>query len=122
MHYSIKKVVADRYRYAALKEAFDQAGMIFEGIPSGYITHNKLHPLITQLFANQMIVFGDDKLMRWYVNNCYVQTDSKGNKSYHKIEPIKRKTDGFFCFLHAMSEDEQLIEAGEFLSLDVYTY
>lgn len=120
--YGIKKVVADRYRYAALKEAFDQVGMIFEGIPSGYITHNRLHPLITQLFANHMIVFGDDKLMRWYVNNCYVQTDSKGNKSYHKIEPIKRKTDGFFCFLHAMSEDEQLVEAGEFLSLDVYTY
>jgi phage terminase large subunit-like protein len=52
--------------------------------------------------------------MRWYTNNVYVLTDGKGNKSYLKIEPIKRKTDGFFCFLHAMSKDEDLVEAGEF--------
>ncbi|SET55774.1 Phage terminase-like protein, large subunit, contains N-terminal HTH domain [Natronincola peptidivorans] len=120
--YVIKMVVADRYRYAGLKEAFEAEGIEFHGIPSGYITHNKLHPLITQLFAGGLLIFGDDKLMRWYVNNCYVQTDSKGNKSYHKIEPIKRKTDGFFCFLHAMSKDEELVEVGEFTSYDVITF
>ncbi len=120
--YNIKKVVSDRYRYAALKEAFEAEGIEFEGIPSGYITHNKLHPLITQLFADGLLIFGDDKLMRWYVNNCYVQTDSKGNKSYHKIEPIKRKTDGFFCFLHSMSADDELIEVGDIVFHDVYTY
>ena len=48
--------------------------------------------------------------MRWYCNNVYVDTDKKGNKSYLKIEPIKRKTDGFFAFLHAMSVEEELIE------------
>ncbi|MBE0452008.1 MAG: terminase large subunit [Clostridia bacterium] len=121
-HYSIKKVVADRYRFSAVKKEFEAEGIIFEGVPSGYITHNKLHPLITKMFADRTLIFGDDKLMRWYVNNCYVQTDSKGNKSYHKIEPIKRKTDGFFCFLHAMSADDELVEQGDFMSLDVYTY
>lgn len=121
-HYTIKKVVADRYRFSAVKKEFEAEGMILEGIASGYITHNKLHPLITKMFADRTLVFGDDKLMRWYTNNCYVQTDSKGNKSYHKIEPIKRKTDGFFCFLHAMSADDELIEQGEFLSLGVYTF
>lgn len=120
--YNIKTVVADRFRYAALKDAFESEGVPFEGIPSGYITHNKLHPLITQLFANENLVFGDDKLMRWYCNNVYVETDSKGNKTYQKIEPIKRKTDGFFAFLHAMSKDEELIEVGEFISYDVYVY
>lgn len=120
--YVIKKVVADRYRYAALKEAFEAEGMELEGIPTGYITHNKLHPLITQLFADRQLIFGDDKLMRWYCNNVYVDTDKKGNKSYLKIEPIKRKTDGFFAFLHAMSKDEELVEAAEPVIFDVYTY
>lgn len=121
--YAIKKVVADRYRYSALKEAFEGEGMILEGVPSGYITHNKLHPLITQLFAEGLLIFGDDKLMRWYCNNVYVYTDKKGNKIYLKIEPIKRKTDGFFCFLHAMTQDDELIEPQkEVMSLDVYTY
>mgnify|MGYP001188996407 FL=1 len=86
---------------------------MLEGIPSGYITHSKLHPIITKLFAENKLVFGDDKLMRWYCNNVYVNTDRKGNKSYLKIEPIKRKTDGFFCFLHAMSVEEELQEIGK---------
>ncbi|WP_246345983.1 terminase TerL endonuclease subunit [Sedimentibacter hydroxybenzoicus] len=120
--YVIKKVVADRHRYSALKEVFDAKGLELQGIPNGYITHTKLHPLITQLFANGDLIFGDDKLMRWFCNNVYVDTDKKGNKSYLKIEPIKRKTDGFFCFLHCMSADEELIEMGEGLFLDVYTY
>lgn len=108
--YSIKKVVADRHRFTALKDKFDKEGLELQGIPSGYITHSKLHPIITKLFAEQKLIFGDDKLMRWYCNNVYVHTDKKGNKSYLKIEPIKRKTDGFFAFLHAMSVEEELVE------------
>lgn len=109
-HYTIKKVVADRFRFTALKDKFEREGLKLIAIPSGYITHNRLHPIITKLFAERNLVFGDDKLMRWYCNNVYVDTDKKGNKSYLKIEPIKRKTDGFFSFLHAMSVEDELIE------------
>ena len=109
-HYSIKKVVSDRHRITALRDKFDAEGLELQGVPSGYITHSKLHPIITKLFAEQKLIFGDDKLMRWYCNNVYVHTDKKGNKSYLKIEPIKRKTDGFFAFLHAMSVEEELVE------------
>lgn len=108
--YQIKKVVADRHRFTALKDKFDKEGLELQGVPSGYITHSKIHPIITKLFAEKKLIFGGDKLMRWYCNNVYVSTDKKGNKSYLKIEPIKRKTDGFFCFLHAMSVEEELKE------------
>ncbi|WP_291568559.1 terminase large subunit domain-containing protein [Clostridium sp. UBA2485] len=120
--YNIIKVVADRYRYSALKEEFDKEGLILGAIPNGFISHNKLHPLITQIFLEHTIAFGDDKLMRWYVNNVFVHTDKKGNKSFLKIDPIKRKTDGFFALLHAMNADEELIEDSSTIMLDVYTY
>lgn len=120
--YVIKKVVADRHRFSALKEVFDAEGMLLEGVPSGYITHSKLHPIITQLFAERMLIFGDDKLMRWYCNNVYVHTDKKENKSYLKIEPIKRKTDGFFAFLHAMSVEDELVEYVESIQVGVITF
>lgn len=120
--YVIKKVVADRYRYAALKEGFEAEGIEFTGIPSGYVTHNKLHPLITRLFADRQLVFGDDKLMRWMVNNVGVATDNRGNKTYIKIEPIKRKTDGFFAFLHAMSVDEELVEINNPVFINTITF
>lgn len=120
--YSIKKVVADRRRFTAMKDKFDAEGLELQGIPSGYITHSKLHPIITKLFAENKLIFGDDKLMRWYCNNVYVDTDKKGNKSYLKIEPIKRKTDGFFAFLHAMSVEEELIEISNNYMLGTITF
>lgn len=120
--YMIKKVVADRHRFSALKDKFEAEGLDLEGIPSGYITHSKLHPIITKLFVERKLVFGDDKLMRWYCNNVYVNTDGKGNKTYLKIEPIKRKTDGFFCFLHAMSVEEELEEYEDVEEIGVITF
>lgn len=120
--YNILQVVADRYRYLNLKAGFDDEGIPFKGIPNGAPTHNKLHPLINQIFAEHTVIFGDDKLMRWYCNNVCVETDKKGNKTFKKIEPIKRKTDGFFAFLHALVVDEELIEAQEAQFYDVYTY
>lgn len=120
--YVIKKVVADRHRISALKDKFDKEGLELQGIASGYITHSKLHPIITKLFAEGNLIFGDDKLMRWYCNNVYVHTDPKGNKSYLKIEPIKRKTDGFFCFLHGMSVEEELIETSKPRMLGTITF
>lgn len=121
-YYSIQKVVADRHRFTALKEVFDEEGLELQGVPSGYITHSKLHPIITQLFAEGNLIFGDDKLMRWYCNNVYVSTDKKGNKSYLKVEPIKRKTDGFFAFIHVMSVDDDLVEYQESTQIGVITF
>lgn len=121
-HYFIKKVVADRHRFMALKEIFDEEGMELQGVPSGYITHSKVHPIVNQLFAEGNLIFGDDKLMRWYCNNVYVSTDKKGNKSYLKIEPIKRKTDGFFAFIHVMSVEDELIEYQESTQIGVITF
>ena len=111
--YYIKKVVADRYRFSALAEEFNKEGLTLSGIPSGSITHTKLHPLITTLFAEKNIVFGDDKLMRWYCNNVYVETAKNGNKTYLKIEEKKRKTDGFYAFIHAMSAESELTQEME---------
>ena len=61
------------------------------------------------------ITFEDDKLMRWYVSNVMVVTDKKGNKTFQKIEPVKRKTDGFFCLLHSLIDDD-LNDTGQLMS------
>jgi phage terminase large subunit-like protein len=44
-------------------------------------------------------------MMRWYTNNVYVKMDGKGNKTYEKIELIKRKTDGFMGLVHSLTLD-----------------
>ena len=106
--YSIRMIVGDHYRLTAINDELINYGLSVTPVRSGPITHNKIAPLVDKLFAEQRIVFENDKLMRWYCWNVFVKTDDKGNKSYHKIEPEKRKTDGFFAFIHAMSKDEEL--------------
>ncbi|MGL5244159.1 MAG: terminase TerL endonuclease subunit [Sarcina sp.] len=109
---NILDICCDRYRKMLLETAFKEVGLPLSDVGNGYITHNKLAPLIEQLFADENIIYGDDKMMRWYTNNVYVDTDPKGNKSYKKIEPILRKTDGFFAFIHALSKETTIpIEA-----------
>ncbi|SFH68697.1 terminase TerL endonuclease subunit [Pisciglobus halotolerans] len=106
--YRIKNIAMDRFRISVLKEAFQEAGLPWQEVPSGPITHGKLAPLIDTMFANHTIVYGNDMMMRWYTNNVYVKMDNKGNKTYEKIEPETRKTDGFMALVHALSLDEQL--------------
>ena len=106
--YRIKKVVGDSFRLKLLKENFDKNGLPYEEVRAGPVTHNLLAPTIDMLFSKGLIKWGDDAFMRWYVNNTKVVTDGKGNKTYHKIEPIKRKTDGFHALIHALVKESEL--------------
>ena len=120
--YYIRKIKVDSFRYAALKEVFEERGLPeVELIRSGTISHNKVAPVIDQMLANHLIKLPDTKLFRWYVWNTKREVDKKGNVAYYKIEPEKRKTDGFFCLLHSLIDDE-LEEAGEFRDLPVFKY
>jgi len=121
--YYIKKVYADRFKFIALKDSFEKVGLELVGVPNGTISHNQLAPVISDMFANHTVILDDNKLIRWYFWNVKVVTDKKGNKSYEKIEPIKRKTDGFFAFLHGLIATELHDELddgqGDVMDLDV---
>lgn len=47
-------------------------------------------------------------MMRWYCGNIYADELSNGSKEYKKIDAVKRKTDGFFVFTHALNFDGEL--------------
>jgi phage terminase large subunit-like protein len=47
--------------------------------------------------------------MRWYTNNVFVK-DTKDGKQFLKKEEVKRKTDGFQAFVHALYRATELEE------------
>lgn len=121
--YHILTIVADRFRAELLRGKFNECGLPLETVAAGPITHSKVAPLVTSMFAQELIVFGDNPTMRWYVNNTYQDVDAKGNITYKKIEPRLRKTDGFFALVHALSKDGMLPESdGTILDLGLYVY
>ncbi|MEE3428567.1 MAG: terminase TerL endonuclease subunit [Ruminococcus sp.] len=104
----------DSYRYSVLKKPLMELGYDCDKKgrnnlkmvrPSDIM---QIAPTVTRLFAKNKIVWGENPLMRWYTNNVCVKYDKKSNMFFEKIEPKSRKTDGFYAFLHALSQIEML--------------
>lgn len=104
----------DNYRYTLLKNPLQQIGFDCDKKgnnnlqlvrPSDLM---KVAPIISSDFANQRIIWGENKLMRWYTNNTKVVYDNKGNMLYGKIEPRSRKTDGFMAMAAAYTQKDKI--------------
>jgi phage terminase large subunit-like protein len=111
--YYIKKICMDDYRASILGPKLEEAGFEVFIVRRGKVTHGKLSPIVDDAFINHTLVFGNDPLMRWYVGNVYVDYLDNDNKEYKKIDKEKRKTDGFFAFLHALNADGELQDYGD---------
>lgn len=117
-YYEVKKVIADNFRMEVLRPLFEAEGFEVEVIKNPRAIHSLLAPRIELAFANRQIIFGDNPLMRWYTNNVLVVIKKDGNKEYQKKEPIRRKTDGFQAFVHAMYRADEVTEMDVGSSLD----
>lgn len=108
--YGIQKILADNFRMDLLRPLLEDYGFEHEFVrnPSG--VHSKIAPIVETIFANNQVVFDDNPLMRWMVNNTLVKTDARGNKTYLKKEEKARKTDGFQAFLLALYKISEIDE------------
>jgi len=108
-HYGLTKIITDSFRLDLVKTALENEGFEVEYLRT-LSTHSILAPRVETLFANRNIIFGDNPLMRWYTNNVYVHIKKDGNKQFLKKDEIRRKTDGFHAFLHALWRADDLID------------
>ncbi|PFB82932.1 terminase [Bacillus anthracis] len=113
--YGIKKIIADNFRMEAIRPLLVAEGFEIEVIRNPKAIHSLLAPRIEMAFANKQIVFDDNPLMRWYTQNVLVVIKGDGNKIYEKKEPVRRKTDGFQCFVHALYRADEIQEATDFV-------
>ena len=108
--YGVNRIVADTFRLDLVKSALEAEGFELIYIRNPRAIHAKLAPRVETLFATGRIIFGDNPLMRWYTNNIAVKIDKYGNKTYEKKDEIRRKTDGFQAFIHALWQADNVFE------------
>ena len=111
--YDVRKVAADSYRYALLKRSLEAIGFVANDKTVKMVRPSDVmyaQGKIDSAFAHGGIVWGDDPLMRWYVNNTKLVRAPNNNFKYEKIEPSSRKTDGFMAFVHAFTLEEEIPE------------
>jgi phage terminase large subunit-like protein len=111
--YGVEKIIADNYKLDILRPLLEEQGFEVESIRRPTSIHPLLAPRVEDGFANHKFIFGDNPLMRWYTNNVYVKETSAG-KIFEKKEEVKRKTDGFQAFIHALYRANELVDDSEF--------
>lgn len=99
--YGVRKIIADNYKMDILRPLLEAEGFEVETIRRPQAIHPLLAPRIEDGFANNRFIFGDNPLMRWFTNNIFVKETQQG-KLFLKKEAVKRKTDGFQAFVHAL--------------------
>ena len=115
--YGLETIVADTFRLDLVKAALEAEGFNLEFIRNPRAIHSRLAPKIETLFSTRKIIFGDSPIMRWYTNNVYVSMKKDGNKEYLKKDEVRRKTDGFQAFIHALFKADEILQAEEGFSL-----
>ncbi|QYA42071.1 terminase large subunit [Macrococcoides bohemicum] len=107
--YGLEKVIMDNYRADLLRPYFQDAGIEIEIIRNPRAIHDLLHPRIETIFANELLILGDNPLMRWYINNVAVKVNAAtGKREYIKKDEFTRKTDGFHAMLHAIYRADEI--------------
>lgn len=113
-NYGLTTIVADTFRLDLVKAALEEEGFEIMYVRTKGI-EALLAPRVETIFAERRVVFGENPLMRWYTNNVKVVTDAKGNRTYGKKDEVRRKTDGFQAFIHALYRDDLIEEEMDFM-------
>lgn len=121
-------VAIDDYRYGIMKKALEGVG--FVSGKDGNILQVKgrnimqIAPRLIAQLNRKQVAFGDDALMRWYINNTKQLLDTRGNITFGKIEPKTRKTDGFMAAVAAvtMVDRLELEQANSAMGFGVFTF
>lgn len=116
--YGLTTIVADTFRLDLVKTVLEEEGFKIMYVRTKGI-EALLAPRVETIFAEKRVIFGDNPLMRWYTNNVKVITDKKGNRTYGKKDEIRRKTDGFMAFIHALYRDDLIDEEMDFMLADI---
>lgn len=112
MKYNIEAIAVDSYRYTLLSRAlreiagFDAADKSIKLVRPSDIMQVQIK--INSLFLSNQIIWGDDPMLRWAVNNTKLEPAPNNNFKYAKIEPKSRKNDMFMAFVHAFTLEDQL--------------
>lgn len=101
--YSINMITFDRAKAYRLNESLKNHGFKTNEVKQ---TPMHLGPIVDDLremFIDGKVIYNEDRLLRWYINNVTIKQDRNKN-NFPQKQSRYRKIDGFAAFLNAHSE------------------
>lgn len=99
----IEKITYDPAKAFGLVESLNTYGFSTEVVRQGHLTLGPAVDDVKERFIDGNVIFNNNRLFRWYVNNVKMVEDRNRNKMPTKIGRY-RKIDGFAAFLNAHTE------------------
>ncbi len=101
--YQIEKITFDPANAMRLVQDLQNYGFQTEVVRQGYITLSDPLKNVKELLLGGRVVYNENKLFTWYLNNVKLVEDRNGNWLPTK-QTRYRKIDGFAAFLNAHSQ------------------
>ncbi|UED78041.1 terminase large subunit [Brevibacillus sp. DP1.3A] len=99
----IEKITYDPAKAFGLIESLNNYGFATEVVRQGYLTLGPAVDDMKERFLDGNVIFNNNRLFRWYINNVKMVEDRNRNKIPTKVGRY-RKIDGFAAFLNAHTE------------------
>lgn len=113
-HYNIEMITYDLAKAFRLNKAFEQVGYHTEVVRQGFVTLGSAMDDLKHMFLDGKVIFNENKLLRWYINNVELVKDRNNNKMPTKSNRY-RKIDGFAAMLNAHTKvmEQLVVPTGE---------
>lgn len=98
--YVIEKVMYDRAKAFRLNESMKNHGFVVEEVKQNPMSIGPVVDDLREMFIDGKVVFNEDRLLRWYINNVTIKQDRNKN-NFPQKQSRYRKIDGFAAFLNA---------------------
>ncbi|PPA82582.1 terminase large subunit [Brevibacillus laterosporus] len=99
----IERIAFDPAKAFGLVESLTARGFQMDVVRQGFLTLGPAVDDVKERFLDGNVIFNNNRLFRWYVNNVKMVEDRNRNKMPTKIGRY-RKIDGFAAFLNAHTE------------------
>lgn len=95
--YGIEKIMYDPAKAYGLVESLKAYGFECEVVRQGHLTLGPAMDDLKELFIDGKVIYNNNRLLRWYINNVKLVEDRNRNKIPTK-QGRYRKIDGFAAF------------------------
>lgn len=99
-YFNLELITYDPAKAFRLNKAFEQEGYETEVVRQGFLTLGPAMDDLKNMFLGGKVIFNENRLLRWYINNVELVKDRNNNKMPTKSNRY-RKIDGFAALLNA---------------------
>lgn len=98
--YNLDVITYDPAKAFRLNKMFEEAGYKTQVVRQGFVTLGPALDDLKHMFIDGKVIFNNNRLLRWYINNVELIKDRNGNNMPTKAGRY-RKIDGFAALLNA---------------------